>query len=77
MSSFQKLKEKGTLTFAAAGSYGDSEFWYPASYSFIIVVAAINSINNRAEFSHCNSQVDISAPGTHNLHIIRYDTILL
>jgi len=60
---FKSLKEKGILTFAAAGNYGNNEFRYPASYSSVISVAALDNVNNRAEFSNYNNQVDISAPG--------------
>jgi hypothetical protein len=60
---FKNLKEKGILTFAAAGNYGSNEFRYPASYSSVISVAALDNANDRAEFSNYNNQVDISAPG--------------
>lgn len=53
----------GMLLVAAAGNAGNSSFSYPASYSAVMSVAAVNSSKARASFSQYNSQVEISGPG--------------
>lgn len=53
----------GMLLVAAAGNAGTSAFSYPASYSAVMSVAAVNSSKVRASFSQYNSQVEISGPG--------------
>lgn len=53
----------GMLLVAAAGNAGTSAFSYPASYSAVMSVAAVNSSKVRASFSQYNSQVEIAAPG--------------
>ncbi len=54
----------GMLLVAAAGNAGNSSFSYPASYSSVVSVAAVDSSRNRASYSQYNSQVEISAPGS-------------
>jgi len=51
------------LNIAAAGNDGTTGFSYPASYSSVVSVAAIDSANLVADFSQKNSEVDIAAPG--------------
>ena len=55
------------LNIAAAGNSGtdtgNDAFSYPASYSSVVSVAAIDSANAVATFSQKNSEVDIAAPG--------------
>jgi len=51
------------LSIAAAGNSGDSAYRYPASYSSVMSVAAVDSSGARASFSTYNNAVDISAPG--------------
>ena len=55
------------LNIAAAGNSGTPEgndaLSYPASYSSVVSVAAIDSANAVADFSQKNSEVDIAAPG--------------
>jgi serine protease len=53
----------GMLLVAAAGNAGTTAFSYPASYSSVVSVAAVDSSRNHASFSQRNSQVDIAAPG--------------
>ncbi|KRA20879.1 S8 family serine peptidase [Lysobacter sp. Root604] len=57
---FQTLANNGVL---AAGNDGDSSLSYPASYSSVVSVAAVDSANVKADFSQFNSAVDIAAPG--------------
>ncbi|MGB5101952.1 MAG: S8 family serine peptidase [Steroidobacteraceae bacterium] len=51
------------LSIAAAGNDGNSRNSYPASYSSVVSVAAIDESRNWATFSQYNSQVELSAPG--------------
>ena len=67
MTAFRLLKSSDILTFAAAGNLArdgyNGGFLFPASYSSVISVSAVDATNKRAAFSNYNSQVDISAPG--------------
>lgn len=56
------LLSKGILICAAAGNegYGDS---YPAAYSSVVSVAAVDRRNNHADFSNVCDTLDISGPG--------------
>ncbi|MDZ7903862.1 MAG: S8 family peptidase [Rheinheimera sp.] len=54
----------GMLLVAAAGNAGNSSLSYPASYSSVMSVAAVDSGRNRASYSQYNSQVEIAAPGS-------------
>jgi len=56
-------EEDGVLLVAAAGNSGDNSYSYPASYTPVISVAAIDSNKNIASFSQWNNQVDLAAPG--------------
>ena len=51
------------LLVAAAGNGGNTAYSYPASYDYVMSVAATDSNNNVASFSQKNDQVDIAAPG--------------
>lgn len=53
----------GILTVAAAGNDGETTYSYPASYSSVISVAAVDSSKSVASFSQKNDQVDLAAPG--------------
>jgi len=58
-----KAYEQGILVVAAAGNYGSSFKFYPASYPSVMSVAAVDSDNKKAWFSQYNDEVDIAAPG--------------
>ena len=60
---FNSLYNKGVLSIAAAGNDGNNRHSYPASYSSVMSVAAVDSNNVRASFSQYTSQVEIAAPG--------------
>jgi serine protease len=53
----------GVLSIAAAGNSGNTAYSYPASYDYVMSVAATDQSNARASFSQYNNQVDIAAPG--------------
>lgn len=57
------LYKQGVLLVAAAGNDGTSGTSYPAGYSSVISVAAIDANRVRAPFSQYNSTVELAAPG--------------
>jgi subtilisin family serine protease len=60
---FDSLYSGGILSIAAAGNAGTTAFSYPASYSSVMSVAAVDENKAWATFSQYNSQVEIAAPG--------------
>lgn len=60
---FDQLQRDGILSIAAAGNDGRRANDYPAAYSSVMSVAAVDQDEKLASFSTFNSQVDISAPG--------------
>ena len=64
----------GVLIIAAAGNSGDSSLSYPASYPYIMSVAAVDSNKNKAVFSQYNDQVEIAAPGVNVMSTLPDDT---
>jgi subtilisin family serine protease len=60
---FNSLYNNGRLSVAAAGNNGSTSHSYPASYSSVISVAAIDSTKTVAAFSQKNNQVELAAPG--------------
>jgi hypothetical protein len=63
------LKEDDVLVIAAAGNSGNTNYSYPASYSSVLSVAAIDEQKNLAFFSQRNDEVDIAAPGVEVLSV--------
>lgn len=59
----QALANNGVLSIAAASNDGDTSYSYPASYSSVVSVAAVDSSKNLAYFSNRNDQVELAAPG--------------
>lgn len=55
--------QDGVLSIAAAGNNGSGQNSYPASYSSVISVAAVDSASVVADFSQQNGQVELAAPG--------------
>ena len=51
------------LNIAAAGNDGNTRKSYPASYSSVVSVAAVDSAQELASFSQRNSEVELSGPG--------------
>ena len=67
---FDALYAGGILSVAAAGNAGTAAFSYPASYSSVVSVAAIDESKAWASFSQYNSQVEIAAPGVNVLSTV-------
>lgn len=60
---FNNLYTAGILSIAAAGNDGNTAYNYPASYSSVVSVAAIDENKAWADFSQYNNQVELAAPG--------------
>lgn len=60
---FQNAYDAGVLSVAAAGNDGTTALSYPASYTSVISVAAVDSSKVVATFSQKNAQVELAAPG--------------
>ncbi|QDH68797.1 S8 family serine peptidase [Marilutibacter alkalisoli] len=60
---FNNLNNSGVLSIAAAGNDGNNRHSYPASYSSVVSVAAVDENNVRASFSQYTNQVELAAPG--------------
>ena len=60
---FDALAAKGVLSVAAAGNDGNTVISYPAGYSSVMMVAALDENKAWASFSQYNSKVEIAGPG--------------
>ena len=60
---FASLQSKGVLNIAAAGNDGNTVISYPAGYSSVMMVGAVDENKAWASFSQYNSKVEIAAPG--------------
>ncbi len=66
--------KSNVLPIAAAGNDGNKRVSYPAGYSGVISVAAIDATKAKASFSQYNSDVEISAPGVAVLSTVPRNT---
>ena len=55
---------KGVLIVAAAGNDGSGRISYPAAYSNVIAVSALNQGDSFAVYSNHGKKIELSAPGT-------------
>ena len=60
---FATLASQGILSIAAAGNAGNTTMSYPAGYSAVMSVGAIDEFKQWASFSQYNSKVEIAGPG--------------
>ena len=60
---FANLASRGILSIAAAGNAGNTAISYPAGYTGVMSVGALDEYKRWASFSQYNSKVEISAPG--------------
>jgi serine protease len=75
---FDTLYTKGILSIAAAGNEGTTAYSYPASYTSVVSVAAIDESKVVADFSQKNDQVELAAPGVGVLSTVPYiDTSII
>lgn len=71
---FNRLAAAGVLPIAAAGNSGDTSISYPAGYSSVMSVAAVDENKNWAPFSQYNGDVEISGPGVSVLSTVPMGT---
>jgi len=69
---FNTHYSNGILSIAAAGNEGTTALSYPASYSSVVSVAAIDANKLVADFSQKNSAVELAAPGVAVLSTVPY-----
>ena len=62
-SAITAARAQNVVIFAAAGNENTSTPSYPASYTGVISVAAVDANANRAPYSNFGSTVDVAAPG--------------
>jgi len=67
---FASLLTSGILSIAAAGNAGNTTMSYPAGYSSVVSVAAIDENEQWATFSQYNKDVEIAAPGVNVLSTV-------
>jgi subtilisin family serine protease len=60
---FNSLQTKGVLSIAAAGNDGNTTTSYPAGYTAVMSVAAVDENKAWATFSQYNKDVEIAGPG--------------
>lgn len=69
---FDSLNSSGILSIAASGNTGANENHYPASYTSVMGVGAVDQNKVIADFSTFNADVEISAPGVGVLSTVPY-----
>ena len=60
---FANLASRGILSIAAAGNDGNTVVSYPAGYSSVMMVGAVDENRQWATFSQYNNKVEIAGPG--------------
>lgn len=60
---YAKMDTQGALIVAASGNDSATRISYPAGYSSVVSVGAVDVNNAHASFSNTGSGLDISAPG--------------
>jgi subtilisin family serine protease len=60
---FASLESAGILNIAAAGNDGNTKLSYPAGYTSVVSVGALDENKQWATFSQYNSKVELSGPG--------------
>ena len=60
---YREVSERGIIVVAAAGNEASSAFAYPASYTDVFSVSAVNINRERASYSNFGSRIDLAAPG--------------
>ena len=58
-----QLYKKGAIIVVASGNDGGDEKFYPAAYSGVMAVGAVDKHKTRAEFSNYGANIDVCAPG--------------
>ena len=71
---FQNLYDAGILSIAAAGNAGTTAKSYPAGYTSVVSIAAVDSNKQWASFSQYNADVELAAPGVNVLSTVPMGT---
>ncbi|KFC71968.1 S8 family serine peptidase [Massilia sp. LC238] len=71
---FDSLYSKGVLSLAAAGNDGNTVVSYPAGYSSVVMVGAVDENKQWATFSQYNSSVELAGPGVSVLSTVPMGT---
>ena len=74
---FDSLYSQNVLSIAAAGNDGNTQYSYPASYSSVVSVAAVDENFTLATFSQRNNQVELAGPGVGVLSTVPMGTGLI
>lgn len=61
---YENAYNAGVLFFAASGNLGLLQDDYPASYSTVVSVGAVNDEGKRADYSNKSNQLEILGPGS-------------
>jgi subtilisin family serine protease len=72
---FANAYNAGVLSIAAAGNDGNTGTNYPAGYSTVVSVAAVDNTEAHASFSNVNADVEIAGPGVNVLSTYPYKEI--
>ncbi|HYN85536.1 MAG TPA: S8 family serine peptidase [Pyrinomonadaceae bacterium] len=73
---FNSAYTAGVLSIAAAGNDGTTATSYPAGYSTVVSVAAVDNTEALGSFSQRNADVEIAAPGVNVLSSISYKPVV-
>jgi serine protease len=60
---YNAARAAGVILVAAAGNESTSEAFYPASYTGVVSVSAVNRAKQRAPYSNFGPGIDVAAPG--------------
>lgn len=71
---FAGLARRGVLAIAAAGNDGDNTQSYPAGYSSVMSIAALDQNQQVADFSQFTPKVELAAPGVNVLSTVPMGT---
>jgi serine protease len=60
---YEEARNAGVIVIAAAGNSNSSQPFYPASYTGVVSVSAVDLRRQKAPYSNFGSEVDVAAPG--------------
>ncbi len=63
-SAIREARQAGAVIVASAGNAGKEQRDYPASFSEVMAVAAVDSADKKATFSNYGAHITLTAPGT-------------
>lgn len=71
---YEEMYTKGALIIAAAGNENAKRLSFPAGYSVVLSVGALDRNNDHASFSNTGKNLDLSAPGVEVLSSVPIGT---